>query len=159
MSGRMVSSGLRGPSRRRDSARGKHRHPMTEDKRVSVRSQSDVVMARQQGREMAFHAGFSSGESAIIATVVSELARNIIHHAREGEIILSMCEEGKRRGIEVTARDEGPGIAEIKRALEAGYSTSRSLGLGLPGVKRLMDEFAITSEIGRGTVVTVKKWK
>lgn len=108
---------------------------------------------------MAFQAGFASGESAIIAAIISELARNIILYARGGEITLSKIEDGRRRGISVTARDAEPGIADIKQALEKGYSTSRSLGLGLPGVKRLMDEFEITSEIGRGTIVKVKKWK
>ena len=96
---------------------------------------------------------------ALIATAISELARNIILYANNGEIILDVTENGTKRGIKVMARDAGPGIPDIERALEEGFSTSRSLGLGLSGVRRLMDDFNIASEIGRGTSVMVKKWK
>jgi serine/threonine-protein kinase RsbT len=103
--------------------------------------------------------GFTSTDLALIATAISELARNIILYANSGEILLSVVENGSRRGLKVVARDDGPGIPDIERALEEGFSTSRSLGLGLSGVRRLMDEFDIVSEIGNGTTVTVKKWR
>ena len=126
---------------------------------VPIRSDQDIVAARQKGRQLAVSIGFSASEATLVATAISELARNIILYARRGEICLQLVEQSERRGIVVTAHDEGPGIQDIRRALQDGYSTSRSLGLGLPGVRRLMDEFDITSEVGKGTTVTVKKWK
>ena len=102
--------------------------------------------------------GFSDTDLTLIATAISELARNIVLYAKSGEIALKAVQQGDKRGIAVTAVDDGPGIPDISRALQDGYSTSRSLGLGLPGVRRLMDEFEITSEVSRGTTVTVKKW-
>ena len=96
---------------------------------------------------------------ALIATAISELARNILTYAGEGEIEVAVEETAGRRGIRIVARDEGPGIADIGLALQDGYSTSRSLGIGLPGVRRLMDEFEVTSEPGSGTVVRATKWQ
>lgn len=126
---------------------------------VPIHSDADIVTARKIGRELARELGFTSGDLALIATAISELARNIVLYAQEGEIVLTTVEGGGRRGIAVTARDQGPGIVDVERALQEGYSTSRSLGLGLPGVKRLMDEFEIRSEVGHGTTVSVRKWK
>lgn len=126
---------------------------------VPVNADIDIVTARQKGRELARDLGFTSTDLALIATAISELARNIILYANSGEILLSVVENGSRRGLKVVARDDGPGIPDIERALEEGFSTSRSLGLGLSGVRRLMDEFDIVSEIGNGTTVTVKKWR
>jgi serine/threonine-protein kinase RsbT len=126
---------------------------------VPVNADIDIVTARQKGRELARDLGFTSTDLALIATAISELARNIILYANSGEIVLSVVENGTRRGLKVIARDDGPGIPDIERALEEGFSTSRSLGLGLSGVRRLMDEFDIISEIGNGTTVTVKKWR
>ena len=126
---------------------------------MPIQSDVDIVAARQKGRELAVGLGFASADLALIATAISELARNIVLYAQTGEIVLSTVENGTRQGIEVVARDGGPGIADVERALQEGYSTSRSLGLGLPGVKRLMDEFGISSEPGSGTTVTVRKWK
>jgi len=102
---------------------------------------------------------FSSSELTLIATAISEVARNIVSYAGAGEIILRIVERGQRRGLLVIARDQGPGIADIARAMEDGYSTSRGLGLGLPGSKRLMDEFDLVSEVGKGTEVTMTKWE
>jgi serine/threonine-protein kinase RsbT len=127
--------------------------------KVPILSDSDIVTARQKGREMTSRLGFTSTDSTLIATAISELARNIVLYARQGEIILSIAEEESLRGIKVIARDEGPGIPDIERALEEGFSTSRSLGMGLSGVRRLVDEFKIVSEVGSGTTVIVKKWK
>lgn len=126
---------------------------------IPVRSDNDLVSARLQGRRLAESLGFSSSEATLVATAISELARNIISYAVEGEIVLRPIGDRSRRGITIIARDEGPGVANIKLALKEGYSTSGGLGLGLPGVRRIMDEFRIESEPGRGTTVTVSKWK
>lgn len=131
----------------------------TGETRLPIASDRDIVAARQKGRELALQLSFTSGDATLIAATISELARNIILYAQQGEIILGVAENGDRRGISVAARDEGPGIPDVERALQRGYSTSRSLGLGLPGVRRLMDEFHIASQVGQGTTVTVKKWK
>ena len=108
---------------------------------------------------MAAELGFSSTDLVLITTAISELARNIVLYARRGEILLSRLEANGRPGIQVVARDSGPGIASISKAMEAGYSTSGNLGLGLPGVRRLMDEVGIVSKLGEGTTVTARKWK
>jgi serine/threonine-protein kinase RsbT len=126
--------------------------------RVPIRQGGDIITARQQGRALAAHLGFSSADQTLIATAISEMARNILVYAKIGEIILRPQQDG-RAGIVIIARDEGPGISDINRALQNGYSTSGSLGMGLPGTKRIMDEFLIVSEVGRGTTVTMKKWK
>lgn len=127
--------------------------------RVAIKSDQDIVLARQKGRAMAIELGFSSGEATLIATTISELARNIISYAGEGQILLKAVQGTKRTGLSVTAADEGPGILDIQQAMRDGFSTSGSLGIGLPGVRRLMDEFEITSQPNRGTTVTVKKWR
>jgi serine/threonine-protein kinase RsbT len=127
--------------------------------RVAINSDQDIVSARQKGRGMASELGFSSGDATLIATAISELARNIVSYAGKGQITLKVVNGLNRQGIAVIASDEGPGIADIRQALRDGFSTSGSLGLGLPGVRRLMDEFEITSQPGRGTVVAVKKWR
>lgn len=132
---------------------------MPEEIRVDIRSEGDIVSARQMGRNLAKELGFGSADATLIATAISELARNIVLYAKPGVIVLKAAVDGTRRGIVVVARDEGPGIPDISQALRVGYSTSRSLGLGLPGARRLMDEFEISSEVGKGTTVTVKKWK
>lgn len=126
---------------------------------VPIVSDSDIVTARQKGRELAVRLGFAAADLALIATAISELARNIVLYAQKGEIIISTVEDSHSYGIGVVARDGGPGIPDVERALQEGFSTSRSLGLGLPGVKRLMDQFDIASEVSRGTTVTVKKWR
>lgn len=103
--------------------------------------------------------GFPRTELALIATAISELARNILTYAGAGEIEVSVEDSDGRRGLIIVARDQGPGIPDVGLALQDGYSTSRSLGLGLPGVRRLMDDFEITSELGSGTVVRAAKWR
>ncbi|HWW18898.1 MAG TPA: anti-sigma regulatory factor [Candidatus Saccharimonadales bacterium] len=126
---------------------------------MAINSDQDIVSARQKGRLMATELGFSSGDATLIATAISELARNIVSYARKGQITLKMVNGLNRQGISVVATDDGPGIADIRQALRDGFSTSGSLGLGLPGVRRLMDEFEITSQPGQGTMVAVKKWR
>lgn len=127
--------------------------------RLAIKSELDIVAARQRGREMALELGFSSGEATLIATAISELSRNIVLYAGSGEISLRPCLAPPRQGIIVTAADEGPGISDIQQAMRDGFSTSGSLGLGLPGVKRLMDEFEICSSPRNGTTIKVKKWR
>lgn len=127
--------------------------------RVPIRSDADIVTARQEARALAANLGFSSTDLTLIATAISELARNIVLYAGRGEIALELVERGERRGIALLARDEGPGIANVAQAMRGGYSTSGGLGLGLPGVRRVMDEFEIVSTVGRGTQVTAHKWK
>jgi serine/threonine-protein kinase RsbT len=127
--------------------------------RVAINSDQDIVSARQKGRAMAIELGFSSGDATLIATAISELARNIVSYARKGQITLKGVQGSSRVGILVIASDKGPGILDIRQALRDGFSTSGSLGLGLPGVRRLMDEFEITSQPNLGTTVAVKKWR
>jgi serine/threonine-protein kinase RsbT len=126
--------------------------------RVPIRQGGDIITARQQGRAVAAQLGFSSTDQTLIATAISEMARNILLYAQRGEIIVRPVQNGKS-GILIIAHDEGPGIPDINLALQNGYSTSNSLGLGLPGTKRIMDEFTIVSEVGKGTTITMKKWK
>jgi serine/threonine-protein kinase RsbT len=129
-----------------------------EESVVPISSSADIVTARQRGRALAAALGFAGSDLTLIATAISELARNIIEYATAGEIVLSHEDTDGRPGIVIVARDEGPGIPDVSRALSAGYSTGPGLGLGLPGVRRLMDDFEITSNAGRGTTVSVRKW-
>lgn len=126
---------------------------------MAINSDQDIVMARQKGRAMAMELGFSAGDATLIAAAISELARNIVSYAGQGEILLKPTRGPNLTGMRIVARDDGPGIRDIAQALRDGFSTSGSLGIGLPGVKRLMDEFEINSVPGRGTMVVVKKWK
>jgi serine/threonine-protein kinase RsbT len=131
---------------------------MTDEISISIRRESDIVTARQHGRELATPLGFSNSELTVIATAISELARNIVDYAGSGEIELKLVRQGGKRGLVVIARDNGPGIHDIVQAMQDGFSTGTGLGLGLPGTRRLMDDFAIASEVGKGTTVTVIKW-
>lgn len=126
--------------------------------RVAVSRDADIVTARQLGRELATKAGFAGSDLTLIATAISEVARNIVSYADNGEILLDLTERDGRRGLLVVARDHGPGISDIDQAMQDGFSTGKSLGLGLPGARRLMDEFEIASELGKGTTVTMRKW-
>jgi serine/threonine-protein kinase RsbT len=132
---------------------------IVDDVQLPITSDLDLVRAREQGRVLAGQLGFQQSDLTLVATAISELARNIVRYARRGEIVLRQAEDGGIPGIVIIARDEGPGIPDVNRAMEQGYSTSGGLGLGLPGVRRIMDEFEIVSEVGKGTVVTVVKWK
>jgi serine/threonine-protein kinase RsbT len=126
--------------------------------RVTIHSDADIIAARRVGRELAEGVGFGGSELTVIATAISEIARNIIEYAGSGEIILKQAQQGVRRGILVIAKDRGPGIPDIELAMQDGYSTSKGIGLGLPGARRLMDEFEVDSAVGKGTTVTMKKW-
>jgi len=129
-----------------------------EAQEIAVRADADIVVARQRGRELAASLGFGPTDQTLIATAISELTRNIVLYAQRGRIVLKAIGQGGKRGIMVVARDDGPGIPNVEQALQSGFSTSGGLGLGLPGVRRLTDEFDIASEVGHGTTVTVKKW-
>jgi len=132
---------------------------VTEDIFVPINSDMDIVTARQNGRTMAAELGFQGTDLTLIATAISELARNIVRYARHGEIHLQVLGNNNgKRGLLVEARDEGPGIPNIAQAMQDGYSTSGGLGLGLPGARRLMDEFEITSDAEHGTTIRTCKW-
>ncbi len=126
--------------------------------RITIRQDADIVAARQRGRDVAIESGFSATEATVIATAISEIARNIVRFARRGEIAISVVTQGTSTGVTVVARDAGPGIADLEQAMVAGFTTYGGRGLGLPGSHRLMDEFEITSEPGRGTTVAMTKW-
>ncbi|HEY6207618.1 MAG TPA: anti-sigma regulatory factor [Gemmatimonadales bacterium] len=132
---------------------------MADEVRVPITCDLDIVQARQKGRQLAADAGFTSGDQTVIAAAISEIARNILMYARAGEMTLSVVANGERHALEVVARDQGPGIRDVERAMQDGYSTSGGLGLGLPGARRLMDDFEVVSSLGKGTTVTMRKWK
>jgi serine/threonine-protein kinase RsbT len=127
---------------------------------VSVASDMEIVNARRQGRSLAEEMGFSATDATLVATAISELARNIVHYAGSGEILIGKVNGADSpQGIAIIARDSGPGISDLQLAMRDGFSTSGGLGLGLPGVRRIMDEFDIDSRMGGGTTVTTIKWK
>lgn len=125
---------------------------------VKIISEWDIVAARQMGREIAKQLGFGNVDQARIATAISELARNIYLYAVKGCICLEVVTSGEVKGLVVKAVDEGPGISDIRKVMEDGYSSSGGLGAGLPGVRRLMDDFSIESELGKGTEIISVKW-
>jgi serine/threonine-protein kinase RsbT len=126
--------------------------------RMAIRDEADVVVARALSRELALELGFGEGRAAAVETAVSEVAWNIVEHARGGELHLEVVSDRGRLGVAVMARDDQPGIPDVGAALEDGYTTARGLGLGLSSARRLMDEFEIASSAGAGTRVTMKKW-
>jgi serine/threonine-protein kinase RsbT len=134
-------------------------NPPQTEVRVDVRSDADVITARQKGRDLARELGFSATDLTMIVTAISELARNIVRYAGHGAVQLRIERNHTSSGLVVIASDEGPGILDVTKAMQDGFSTSGGLGLGLPGVKRLMDDFQIESSADKGTVVTTKKWR
>jgi len=131
---------------------------MIQSKRIPVNNDLDIVSARVEGRNMAKALGFGVIDQARIATAISELARNVVLYAESGHILLEIIETNGRRGIQIVCRDRGPGIADIDLVMQDGYSSRRGLGMGLPGTRRLMDEFEIESKKNVGTTITVRKW-
>jgi len=127
--------------------------------RVGIETDADLVIARAEGRAMAQRLGFRRPDPTLIATAISELARNLVVHVGHGEIIMRPIVEDRRSGVLVIVRDEGPGIADVDAALRLGHASRGGLGLGLPGARRLMDEFEIDSQPGKGTTVTMRKWR
>ena len=125
---------------------------------IPIRRDTDIVLACQKGRALAAQLDLPDNDQIIIVIAISEVARNIFEYAGHGEIVLSPIKQNGKQGIVVVARDDGPGIFDTERVLQDGYSTGGSLGLGLSGAKRLMDEFEIVSKVGEGTTVTMRKW-
>lgn len=131
---------------------------MADDVRVAIRTDADVVTARQEARTMGAGLGFSSTDLTLLATAISEVARNITTYAGEGEVALRVLHDSGRDGIEVVASDAGPGIEDVELAMQDGFTTGAGLGLGLPGTRRLVDEFELRSRPGAGTTVRLVKW-
>lgn len=132
---------------------------MGDEVRVAIEADADLVIARAEGRAMAEQLGFPRPDPTLVATAISELARNIVVHAGRGEIVLRPLDEVHRYGLLVVARDDGTGIRDLEAALRDDYSGRGGLGLGLPGARRLMDEFEIESSADSGTIVTMRKWR
>lgn len=126
--------------------------------RVPIKSEPDILAARRAARALAQPLGFSDVQLIEIATAISEIARNILLYAREGEMRIGEVREGRRSGVRIVAIDRGPGIPDLEAAMADGVSTGGGLGLGLPGARRLMDGFEIASRVGEGTTVTMVKW-
>jgi serine/threonine-protein kinase RsbT len=131
---------------------------VADEVRIVIESEDDVVAARRRARQLGESLGFASTDLTLLATAISEVARNITTYASRGEIALYPVNSGGRTGIKVVATDEGPGIPDVEAALQDGFSTGAGLGLGLPGARRLVDEFEIESGPGAGTTVTLVKW-
>jgi serine/threonine-protein kinase RsbT len=127
--------------------------------RIIIISDASVMTARQKGRELGTSVGIAGSSLTRMATAISEIARNIVQYAGQGEIEFRSVVRGGKRGLMIIARDNGPGIADIGQAMQDGFSTSRGMGLGLPGARRLMDDFEIVSEPGKGTTVSMTKWE
>jgi serine/threonine-protein kinase RsbT len=134
---------------------------MVDRKSVSlpIASELDIMKARQEVRAQAQALGFTLVDQTRITTAVSELVRNIVKYATKGDIDIETTEKGTRKGLRIICRDEGPGIPDIDLAMKEGYTTGKGLGYGLPGTKRLVDQFEIWSEVGKGTRVTIIKWR
>ena len=128
------------------------------ERRIEITHESDIVSARQAGREVAETLGMSRSDVTLIATAISEVARNILKYAGQGELLVSPVAGAGCQGIRIVAVDNGPGIVDVELALSDGYTTGNGLGLGLPGSRRLMDDFDIQSAPGQGTTVTMTKW-
>jgi serine/threonine-protein kinase RsbT len=149
------------PSPRSDDKQGggKQRVQSQIDARIPIIGVEDIVEARQKGRFLATELDFSLTQATLVATAISELARNIVLYAKTGEIILVRLGKSDNLGVMITAIDKGPGIPNIQHALMNGFSSSGGLGLGLPGVRQMVDEFEIESSAGEGTTVTAVMWQ
>ena len=138
--------------------------PITET-RVPITVEDDIVVSRQRAREVARQLGFGAVDQSRIATAVSELARNVVRYATDGRgaVVIRGLDPastaGARKGIEIVVSDDGPGIADIDQALRDGFTSGAGMGMGLPGTRRLMDEMTVDSAVGRGTIVTIRKWR
>lgn len=130
---------------------------MEDDEQVRVGQEADILTARQTGKRLAGKLGFSDSDTVLIATAISEIARNMLEYARGGEMRFRVL-RAPRKGLEIQAEDHGPGIKDLELAMRDGYSSGGGLGLGLPGAKRLMDDFSVSSVPGTGTTVVMRKW-
>ena len=132
------------------------------EERIALAGESDIVTARQRARDAAKRLGFGMVDQSRITTAVSELARNVVRYAVNGQgdvTIRELAVSPSVTGIEIVVQDKGPGIADIEQAMRHGFTSGAGLGLGLPGSKRLMDEMQIDSTLGRGTTITIRKWR
>ncbi|MEX1082290.1 MAG: ATP-binding protein [Halofilum sp. (in: g-proteobacteria)] len=125
---------------------------------VTIGCSGDIIAARQEGRDIALGLGFADTEAVLIATAISELARNIVVYAKPGQIRIAKAYDRGQMGVTLVAKDNGSGIRDVERVLAGGYSTSGGLGLGISGVRQIMDEFAVDTTLGRGTVIVTTKW-
>lgn len=125
---------------------------------LKISCPADVVAARQEARALALEAGFSICDSTLITAAISEISRNVLEYAHHGEVTISLLKNGSKNGVKIVVNDNGPGIGDIAQVMKDGYSSRHGMGIGLPGTKRLMDEFEIRSKIGAGTTVIMKKW-
>jgi serine/threonine-protein kinase RsbT len=125
---------------------------------VAVRNNTDIVTARNSVRTYAKQMGFGLVDQSRIATAVSELARNIVVYAKSGKVEIAKLNEGPKKGIEIVCEDNGPGIPDIEQAMSEGFTTGGSLGMGMPGTKKLVDAMDVWSEAGKGTRVTIRKF-
>lgn len=135
---------------------------MPDEEVVAIKGETDIVAARQTARRFATALGFGAMDQSRITTAVSELARNVVRYATDSEGVMSVravTSEAGRTGIEVVVEDEGPGIPDLAQAMREGYSSGTGLGLGLSGTKRLMDEMEIDTAVGRGTRISIRKWR
>jgi serine/threonine-protein kinase RsbT len=130
-----------------------------DDARSAIRAEHDILAARRVARDIATQVGFTDVQLVEIATAISEIARNTLRYASEGEMTFVRVRDGARHGVRVVASDRGPGIPDVEAAMNDGYSTGGGLGLGLPGARRLMDAFEIVSACGAGTTITMTKWR
>lgn len=153
-----ISAERTGPAQPRTASRRDGPAPHVRPYRVEVRSGSDIIAARQRGRILALEMGFEGPDVTLIAAAISEVARNIVEHAQRGEIVFTETGHGGRSGLTMVAADEGPGMLDAERVADYGRGARDGAGVGLPGVRLLMDEFEIESTIGRGTTVTMTKW-
>jgi serine/threonine-protein kinase RsbT len=132
------------------------------EERVAIRGEDDIVFARQRAREVARNLGFGAVDQSRIATAVSELTRNVVRYATNGvgeARIRVLSKESRTSGIEVVVTDDGPGIPDLEAALRAGFTSGAGLGMGLPGTRRLMDEMEVSSAVGSGTTIVIRKWR
>jgi len=134
-----------------------HRHPAIQD--LPIRNESDLPEVRHQVSNAARRLGFGLVEQTKLLTAASELARNILHHAGTGRVVIETMDVNQRHGVRLSFEDEGPGIADVDRAMQDGYTSGKGLGMGLPGAKRLVHEFAITTTPGSGTRIVIAMWK
>lgn len=141
-----------------DFCSSKREYNTRNEARVAIGSTADIVTARQTGRALAMELGFDGSDVTVITSAICEVARNIVLYAKQGEIELGQASNGRKHGIVVVARDEGPGIRNVKKVMQYGHSSRNGLGAGLPEAKCLMDEFEIDSQVANGTTVTMKKW-
>jgi serine/threonine-protein kinase RsbT len=126
--------------------------------RIPIETEDDIVTARRHGRALAGHLDFAPADRIRLVTAITEVASNLLGHSTGGEIFLSLASRSDEEGVVLVARDRGPGIADVDRALQVGFSTQGRMGLGLPGARSLTHEFGMESRVPGGTTVTAKRW-